>query len=352
MPPDSPALPHADPSGQPVLDQMRLQAQADGEAALDRRQLRSQQRQQALETKLRTQREREQRVLANRQAHQHYENAISMLSQQKVVLGDLGSRAQRIQGDVAILIGLLTGSGAATLPPLVNDAVDLQTVIATSQAGKRIAVDWFDQIKQVSIKRIETVTLERAALLQPLVAQYGAHVAIVDQAEQRVIATKAANSAAFAAADKYKNLGMTLHVFNSANGPTQKLTGAELGNLSKKLEGYRVTSWVSARLPGTRAHRTGETMLVPHTLAGFPYQPSSEIFHDWVWDTKPGHGQTARKMNEMLRLIHTGSQLPGMGPFKTAVQPNLNIRVTHPNLTLDVILNANATVLITFFNTA
>jgi len=90
-------------------------------------------------------------------------------------------------------------------------------------------------------------------------------------------------------------------------------------------------------------------MLVPQTLTYFPYQPSAEVFHDWIWESKAGHGQTAMSMNETLSKIATGGLLLGT-PFVTTAS-GTKWRVTHPNVVLDIILDATKTVLITYYKT-
>ena len=264
-------------------------------------------------------------------------------------LPPLRVRAKAVHTRALTLTALLKGSGAVELAQLVLDVTELDKIVSRCQTNLQDAETKLRHLRTVPIRQIEPVTRIALLALQPAIAACLADGLTVTACDTRATTADATYLAARTLRATYPNLGLTVPVINDARGPTHKLSGPELVKLNTKLQGREVTAWVLGRLPATRAHRTGEQMLVPQTLTYFPYQPSAEVFHDWVWETKAGHGQTASAMNETLNKIFTGGSLLGTPFVTTASGPNWV--VTHPNVVLNIILDSAKKVLITFYKT-
>ncbi|WP_191485600.1 hypothetical protein [Pseudomonas sp. FEN] len=266
-------------------------------------------------------------------------------------LPPLRLRAQAVRARTMTLTALLAGSAAAELAQLQLDVTALTQIDTRCQVNLQTAQARLQHIRAAQIRQIEAVTRIALQALQPVIAACQADGLTVTACEARATAAEATYLAARTLKATYPNLGLTLTLINHPKGPTNKLSALELAKLNTKLQGRTVTAWVLGRLPGaaTRAYRAGEQMYIPQTLSYFPYQPSSEIFHDWVWETKVGHGQTASAMNEMLSKIQAGGTLLDT-PFVTTASGSKWV-VTHPNVVLNIILDAAKTVLITFYKT-
>jgi hypothetical protein len=270
------------------------------------------------------------------------------LADLRTTLPLLRTRSQNTFVRTAALIHILTGSGAVELIQLQTNSNSLTQISLRCQTNLLGVNTRLDVIRRCPINQIEHVTRTNLAALQPVIAAYQLDFTEVVNGEIYVTATEVTYQTARDHIRRYPNLGLTLALINDPLGPIVKLSPTERDTLNSKLAGYPVTVWVSARMPRTRTRRTGEWMLVPYTLSGFGYHPSAEVFHDWIWQEKTGHGQSAATMRAMLANITTGMVL---GRPYTWSNTTGNWVITHQNVVLNIILSADRTVLITYYKT-
>jgi hypothetical protein len=262
----------------------------------------------------------------------------------------LRAQARLLRLRVDALVRLLDGSGAAELAQLQLDAVELVQVDLRCDLGGQSAEAGFKLILACDIEQVELVTRQAVLGLHLVIQDHAADVAMVHQCALNAAAVEATYQNDRDTISQFPNLGLTRFLIHDAEGPVAKLSGAELTLLNTKLAAHAAVTWVRAKLPGTRVHRSGEWLYVPETLKNFPYQPSAEVFHDWIWESRAGHGQAAGVMLTYLGPIHGKKLLLGT-PYTwvQATDGNRNWKVSHPNLVLNVILDRHKALLITFY---
>jgi hypothetical protein len=339
------------------LREEQERAEAEAEARRQHkeqlRQARILRRQQAREAQERARQLAEQQRLlreqAERQAQQQLDQDNATLALLQTSLGPLRQRANGVHARAAGLVRILTGSGAAELAQLQLDVTALQQISQRCAANVLLVATHFQNIRVCAPTQINQVTRAAVIALQQAINDRMTDDGTVTTADVLTTQTELTYQADRQLIARYPNLGLTRALLHNADGPTNQLSAQELAQLNTKLAGHTVTAWVGARLPQTRNHRRGDWLLVPQTLNYFPYQPSSEVFHDWVWQERIGHGQPAAAMVQTLNPIRNGGTILGVA-FDWAVQAGKHV-ITHRNVVLRVVLDNARAVLITYFRT-
>lgn len=340
-------------------ERVRAEAEANRLRELERerirreRQLRRQQkallkvqlRQTALANQVLAQQLQEQQQLLMRQ---QLEDDNTTLSDLRAALPVLLQRARLLQLRVGALVRLLMGSTAPELVLLQQDSAALVLVTVRCDLSRQAVENRHGLIVACDIDEIAQVTRQAVLALQQVMNDQLIDTATVNQCTLDANAGEHTFQHARNLCGLYPNLGLTLALILHPQGPVNTLGPVELAGLNAKLAARAVITWVLACLPRTRPHRSGEWLYVPQTLTNFPYQPSAEIFHDWVWGSVPGHGQAAMTMCQYLIPISTNGQILGT-PYTWTQGHNGNFVVSHPNLTLNVVFDATRTMLITYY---
>uniref|UniRef100_UPI00403A1F16 hypothetical protein n=1 Tax=Variovorax sp. BK018 TaxID=3450241 RepID=UPI00403A1F16 len=290
----------------------------------------------------------QQQVLLQQAIQQQFDQDNATLANLRAGLPALRAQCRILQLRVAALVRLLTGSGVAELAQLQADFTELGNIMMRCDLGGQSAQNQYQLVLACDMDQVEQVTRQAIIALQVVIQDHLADTAMFNLCALTAAGAEQTYQNARDAVSRYPNLGLTLLLILSPDGPINKLNNGELTRLNGKLAGYPAVTWVLARLPATRPHRTGEWLYVPETLTNFPYQPSAEVFHDWVWETSAGHGQSASAMMVYLSPIRNNKLLLG-SPYVWKQGTNRNWQVSHPNLVLNVILNEHKTMLITFY---
>lgn len=259
----------------------------------------------------------------------------------------LGPQASRLMLRLTQLIGLLAGSADPQLPTHRADLATLQPIPGRCRANRpRIAAE-YQRLRVCVPGALEIVTAAVRAALEAIDTDRATDLADVAAIDVRVTAAELTHAAALAHVRTYPNLGLTLAEIADAEGVVANFGAAQLAQLNAKLAGHPVLSWRRERMPVTRPNHAGTFLRIPDTMHNFPCRPSGEVFHDWIYDHR-GHGQPAA---EMRRFLAAGQVQLGLLQITVTAtqQPNGKWVLTSRNLTLNVILDAAQTLLITFY---
>jgi hypothetical protein len=259
----------------------------------------------------------------------------------------LATQANRLVLRLTQLIGLLAGSADPHLPAHRADLATLQPIPPRCRANRpRIATE-YQRLRTCTPGALEVTTAAVRAALVAIDVARATDLADVTAIDVRVTAAELTHAAALAHARAYPNLGLTLAEIAHPEGVIAKLGAPQLAKLNAKLVGCVVQTWRRERMPASRPNHSGAFLRIPDQIQNFPYRPSGEVFHDWIYDYA-GHGQPATEMRKYL--------VPGrvqLGLLQITVtasqQPNGNWKLTSPNLILNVILDQTQTLLITFY---
>lgn len=212
----------------------------------------------------------------------------------------LRNRCGTLERRASTVVRALTGTTSPDLLPLQQDIVLIVAVAARCNTNLQSTNQEILRPRTCALSQRATITIAVHATLaghrQVLTADTVSIIAI----DGRVATAEASYADGVAKMLAYPNLNLNVDEIAHPLGVIRTLSNDELARLNTKLAGHRVTSWVTSGMPTSRGWSAGTRRRIPAGLEYFPYPPSSEVFHDWVYEDKPDHGQPAATMRQLL----------------------------------------------------